>query len=74
MKIDIAAMQQDIESLQIKLAYQEDTIEHLNQVVTAQQGQLQRLEKLTQITSEKLKSLQSEQSNINDGTELPPHY
>jgi SlyX protein len=67
-------MRSDIETLQVKLAYQEDTIEQLNAIVTEQQGQIQQLEKLTRSMLEKLKSLQSQENTINDGVELPPHY
>jgi SlyX protein len=74
MNKDNSLMQQDIEMLQVKLAYQEDTIEQLNQIVTQQQGQIQQLEKLTRSMLEKLKTLQSQESAINDGVELPPHY
>lgn len=69
-----AQMRSDIETLQVKLAYQEDTIEQLNAIVTEQQGQIQQLEKLTRSMLEKLKSLQSQENTINDGVELPPHY
>lgn len=67
-------MQQEIEVLQVKLAYQEDTIEQLNQIVTSQQKQLRELEKLSDRIVDKLKGLQSQESSINDGVELPPHY
>jgi SlyX protein len=67
-------IQQDIEILQMKVAYQEDTIEQLNLIVTAQQTQIQQLEKFTASIVEKLKTLQTQESPINDATELPPHY
>ena len=67
-------MQQDIESLQVKLAYQEDTLEQLNQIVTSQQSQIQHLDKLTRSMLEKLKTIQTEENSISDGVEIPPHY
>lgn len=67
-------MQHDIEILQMKLAYQEDTIEQLNLIVTQQQTEIQQLEKLTRSMLDKLKTLQNQENTINDGVELPPHY
>lgn len=64
----------DIEILQVKLAYQEDTIEQLNSIVTAQQSQLQHLDTLMRSMLEKLKGMQNQESSPTDEPELPPHY
>jgi len=63
-----------LEQLEFKIAFQEDTIEQLNQVVTAQQQSIATLEKTQKLIIEKLKGLQNTTSNINADNELPPHY
>nr|WP_136250856.1 SlyX family protein [Ningiella ruwaisensis] len=68
------ALQAEIDTLQVKLAYQEDTIEQLNQIVTAQQKQIDRLESLMQQMVKKIQSLQFSEQATNEGIELPPHY
>ena len=63
-----------IESLEIKLAYQEDTIEMLNQTVISQQKKLNAMEDLVNKLAEKIKSMPSADAGINNEVELPPHY
>jgi SlyX protein len=61
--------------LEIKLAYQEDLLQTLNNIVSEQQQQIQRLEKTCQMLYERMKSLSTETSgNSLDVDEVPPHY
>jgi SlyX protein len=62
--------------LEIKLAYQEDLLQTLNNIVGEQQQQIQRLEKTCQMLYERMKSLSSENRGNNGGIidEVPPHY
>lgn len=62
--------------LEIKLAYQEDLLQSLNQVVAEQQIQLGKLEETCKLLHDKLKSLAQSLSDA-PGTpadERPPHY
>jgi SlyX protein len=68
------SMEQALESLQIKLAYQEDTIEVLSETMIRQQEKMNKMEHLMNKMLEKLKSVSTEHSPINDKVELPPHY
>ncbi len=67
-------IQEQVMSLEIKLAFQDDLVETLNQIVIEQQQQLNLLQKQVQLLYQQLKSLQP--SNIADLAEEapPPHY
>lgn len=71
---NMSVLRGEIESLEVKLAYQEDTIEMLNQTVIQQQNRLKNIEQLLEKITEKLKSMPASESQINDQVELPPHY
>lgn len=59
--------------LEIKVAYQEDLLQALNQIVSGQQQRLDRLEASNRILHERLKNLQlDEPEQAIDQT--PPHY
>lgn len=62
-----------LELIETKLAYQEDTIQALNDLVAAQQEKITYLEALILRLSERMHSV-SEQSGSFDSTEIPPHY
>ena len=64
----------DIEQLQMKIAFQEDTIETLNKALADQQLQLDRLTFQMNHVVDKLKQVQV--SNIASASEEtpPPHY
>lgn len=70
----LAAAHKKIEVLEVKLAYQEDTIESLNQIVIKQQDKLAHLEKTLTYVIERLKSSAGSDQGINNEVELPPHY
>ncbi|MBL4852521.1 MAG: SlyX family protein [Gammaproteobacteria bacterium] len=60
--------------IETRIAYQEDTIQQLNDVVTKQQRQIDRLEDLAKLLTQRYQSLQSTESNNNIVDEKPPHY
>ncbi|MFT5283066.1 MAG: SlyX protein [Yoonia sp.] len=68
------SIEQALESLEVKLAYQEDTIEMLNQTVIQQQDKINSVVQLLGKLDEKIKSMPASDSPINDQEELPPHY
>lgn len=71
---DKAYIKQEIETLEVKLAYQEDTIESLNQTVIEQQSKIKHLEKQMELIIEKIKSERSSGDGISNEIERPPHY
>jgi len=62
-----------VTELEIKVAYQEDLLQTLNEVVSEQQQQLIRLEELSRLLGQRIKNM-TESEGINQGVELPPHY
>ncbi len=69
----------DIQQLQEKIAFQENTIETLNQAVTNQQRQLNQLQEkfraLTQLLREWREDDKAAATDAsNGGFEIPPHY
>ncbi len=68
-------MDKRITELEIKVAYQEDTIQQLDSVVCKQQDQLDALKKqliqLSDSTKELSEDVKGSQSAVDD---IPPHY
>ena len=62
-----------LEALEIKIAYQEQIISQLNEVILEQQRRLDRLESIYQVLREKLRSLEAPGGDP-DTHEPPPHY
>ncbi len=60
--------------LEIKVAYQEDLLQELNQIVAQQQQRIDRLEATCGILNERIISLSSEGSGGESVAEVPPHY
>jgi SlyX protein len=61
--------------LEIKVAYQDDLLHALNNIVSEQQQQIQRLEKTCQLLYERVNSLSTESNPSNSHVdEVPPHY
>jgi len=61
--------------LEIKVAYQEDLLQALNDSVSGQQQQIIRLEEMVRLLSERIVNVaESGAGNINQGQEVPPHY
>lgn len=69
-------MQNDdqIVELQIKIAFQEDLIQELNQTVISQQAQIDRLNKAFSMINDRITSVCEEIGYVNQGEEIPPHY
>ena len=68
-------MDDDLIALQTKIAHQEHTIAALNDAVTAQQGQITRLEALVGALTDRVRALSEAAPGGGDGgDELPPHY
>jgi len=63
-----------IVELEIRLAYQEDLIQSLNQVLADQQKQLSKLEETCKLLHHKILSLAVSGSEAETGDERPPHY
>jgi len=62
-----------ITELEIKVAYQDDLLQTLNEVVGDQQQQLIRLEEMCRLLGQRIRNM-AEPGTINQGEELPPHY
>lgn len=61
--------------LETKLAYQDDTIRVLNEVVTRQQDQIDRLTAAFRSLDERVKNLpQQDGEKTSLADEVPPHY
>ena len=62
-----------IEDLQSRLAFQEDAIDHLNKTVTRQDQLIELLQQQVQHLYGQVKQL-SEQNAVSQQSEIPPHY
>jgi len=64
-----------IMELEIKAAYQDDLLLALNQVVSKQQQQIDRLETICRLLNERMQTLQAEAGHTGEAVhEIPPHY
>lgn len=63
-----------LDALETKLAFQEHTLEALNQMVIILQQENAKLSKQLQLISEKLKTAQLSQIASASEETLPPHY
>jgi SlyX protein len=69
---EIKALTERIDALEMRLAYQDDTIETLNQTITAQWKQI---DVLTRKVAELGERLQEAETNApGPSNERPPHY
>jgi SlyX protein len=64
----------DIEQLQMKVAFQEDTIESLNQALIEQQKQLEELQFSMRQLANKLRAIEPSQLAPEHEETPPPHY
>jgi SlyX protein len=66
--------EQRLIELEIKLAYQDDLLQALNQTVAQQQKQTAKLEETCKLLNEKIKSLTLDLRDNGVIDEKPPHY
>lgn len=66
--------EQRIIEIETRLAYQEQTLNELNQVMTDQQAQLTRLERSAETLSARLQAMAESDGGSDQGDERPPHY
>ncbi|HWV96209.1 MAG TPA: SlyX family protein [Xanthobacteraceae bacterium] len=69
----LAALSARIDALESRIAYQDDTIETLNQTVTAQWQQIDALRRLVGELGDRLREAESS-SRDRPANERPPHY
>jgi len=68
-------MNERITELEIKLAYQEDTIQQLDRVICQQQDQIDSLKKqFKQLTESSQNSAEDGESLFSALDDVPPHY
>jgi len=60
--------------LQTRLAFQEDSIESINQTVARQQSRIDLLQREILRLKEMLEDVRGSQGDAGSATELPPHY
>ena len=65
-----------LEDLQMKVAYQEDTIQSLNDVMVGHSKSISRMNEQLQLLNQKLRQFEAgvDQSDTNTVEERPPHY
>ena len=69
---DAASMSERIDALEVRLAYQDETIEALNETITAQWQQIDALTRQFKGLSDRLEELAD--ATPGPGNEKPPHY
>jgi len=67
-------MNSSITELETKIAYQEHTIQELNDVVYRQQLQIDKVEIMCKHLMDRIQTLSETGGGINDANERPPHY
>ena len=60
--------------IETKLAYQEDLIQQLNQIVAGLQQQLDQLQQTNRMLNQRLHDLSESIESVPDQHEKPPHY
>ncbi|MCC2617025.1 SlyX family protein [Aestuariibacter halophilus] len=68
------SLEEEIHQLQMKVAFQEDTIEQLNEALSSQQKQLDALTFQMRHVVDKLKQVQPSNIARPDEETPPPHY
>ena len=62
------------EDLEMRLAYQDQMLNELNDVVTDQQARIMQLEKHIKALSERMQAMADSAPAAGQGDEKPPHY
>jgi len=70
------AIESRLDELESRLAFQDDTIESLNEIIARQDGELARLELRVKALADKFNDLaeSSAMPGASSGHEVPPHY
>lgn len=70
------SLQNQIDELQAKVAFQDDTIDQLNRIVTKQDEVIRLLQSKFSIIGDKIQDIESNLPNkpFNPSDEVPPHY
>ena len=69
---DLKSLSERIDALEVRIAYQDETIETLNQTITAQWTEIDRL---TRQLAELKERVREAESNVpGPANERPPHY
>jgi SlyX protein len=63
-----------LEALEVRIAYQDRTIEELNTAVTAQWRQIEALTKRVERMADRLRSVEENVPPSGEPEPLPPHY
>ena len=70
----IQTMEQRLIELETKVAYQEDTIQQLNDVLSEQQSRLDQFEATLLALHTRLQALSENGPDLSSKEEKPPHY
>jgi SlyX protein len=66
---------QQVIEIETRLAFQEDTINTLNDIVVQQQLQIDKLERISQTLVDRIRNLSATMNEEREyGNEKPPHY
>lgn len=70
------SLQNQIDELQAKVAFQDDTLDQLNRIVTKQDEVIRMLQSKFSIIGDKIQDIESNLPNkpFNPNDEVPPHY
>ena len=73
---DFSALQEQVEDLQMRIAFQDDTIAELSDVIATQDKLLSQLQRQQQMFTDKFKSIEHSLDHSQDtpAQERPPHY